>query len=277
MGIRLIAVDLDGTLLTDDKQISQATFAALRDAMRIGGVRVVLASARPPRTTLGFHRQLELDTPVICCNGALVQIPATGQVLIHRPIPTKFAIRAVQLARGVYPKMIISAEVIDRWYTTRFNEAHLESSGLAARPDVVGPVETWLNRPVTKLLLIGKTDRLTEVGVALREELAERLVIAQTEKHLLQMIHKLASKGRCLRSVAVQLGIDRSEVMAIGDNANDVGMLKWAGIGVAMANASPPALAAADYVTDGNDSDGVAHAIRRAVLDGRPPGRRLRR
>lgn len=276
MAIRLIAIDLDGTLLTDDKQISQPTVAALTDAMRIAGVRIVLASARPPRTTLPFHRQLALDTPIICCNGALVQIPATGQVVLHRPIPARLAIQAVQAARGACPNVIISAEIIDRWYTTRFNEAHHDSPDPAARPDVIGPVETWLRGPVTKLLLIGKQAELTEVGILLREDLSGELTIAQTEEHLLQVIHKLASKARCLRSIATQMGIDRSEVMALGDNANDCGMLRWAEIGVAMANAAPSALEVADYVTDSNNADGVAHAIRRVVLDGRPPGRRLR-
>jgi len=276
MGIRLIAIDLDGTLLTSDKRISQATVSALTDAMRIGGARIVLASARPPRSTLPFYRQLALDTPLICCNGALVQMPSTGQTIIHRPIAAKFAIQAVQLARRVYPRMIISAEIGDQWCTTQFNEAHLDSPEFSSRPDVIAPVETWLNRPVTKLLLVGQKDKLTEVGILLREELAGELVIAQTEEHLLQVIHKLASKALCLRSVAAQLGINRSEVMAIGDNANDCGMLRWAAMGVAMANSSPRTMEAADYVTDSNDNDGVAHAVRRAVLDKRPPGRRLK-
>ena len=276
MAIRLVAIDLDGTLLTGDKQISDAAAGALRDAMRIGGARIVLASARPPRTILSFYRQLELDTPVICCNGALVQLPETGQVIIHRPIPTRLAVRAVKLARKLYPKIIISAEIIDRWYTTHFNYTRRDSLETFGRPDVVGPVESWLNRPLTKLLLIETQAKLMEVGIALREELAEELTIAQTEENLLQVIHKLASKGRCLRSVAAQLGIDRSEVMAIGDNANDVGMLRWARIGVAMGNASPKAMDAADYVTKTNDDDGLAAAIRRAVLEGRQPGRKLR-
>ena len=137
-------------------------------------------------------------------------------------------------------------------------------------------METWLTGPVTKLLMIGKQDKLTEAGILLREKLSAELTIAQTEEHVLQVIHKLASKARCLRSIATQLGIARSEVMAVGDNANDCGMLQWARVGVAMANASLSALEAADYVTESNEADGVANAIRRVVMDGRAPGRRLR-
>ena len=275
MRIRLIAIDLDGTLLTGDKRISQATVAAIGDAMRIAGARVVLASARPPRTTVGFYRQLELDTPMICCNGALVQMPATGQVILHRPIPARLAIRAVQLGRQIYPEIIISAEVVDRWYTTQFRDPCAGGPDAPARPDVVGPVENWLTGPVTKLLLLGARSMLAKVGPVLSDQLAGELTIVRTEENLLQVIHTLASKARCLQSVARQLGIDRSEVMAIGDNANDAGMLTWARLGVAMGNASPSALAAADYVTESNDADGVANAIRRAVLDGQQPGRPL--
>ena len=85
----------------------------------------------------------------------------------------------------------------------------------------------------------------------------------------------MASKALALRAVATELAVPRESIMAIGDNANDVGMLRWAQVGVAMANADPRALEAADYVTDHHDADGAANAIRRIILEGSAPGRKI--
>lgn len=270
MRIRLIAIDLDGTLLNSDKRISQPTARALARA-RAEGIRVVLASARPPRTVLPFYRQLGLSAPMVNYNGALVRHPPTGRVLLHRPIATKTARRAVTLAREIYPRVLVSAEIMDRWYTDRFDGSYLTETARICRPDVVAPVGAWLTRAVTKLLLLGRQNRLARIAAAIGDELADELTIVQTENDLLQITHAMVSKARALMTAAAELGVARENVMAIGDNANDIGMLRWAAVGVAMANGHPQALAAADYVTEGHDSDGVAAAVTR-ILAGKPPG-----
>lgn len=276
--IRLIALDLDGTLLNRDKQVSDTTLSVLTQARSIAHVHIVLASARPPRTVLPFHKQLGLETAMVNYNGALVLHPLSNRVLLHRPIPARYAIRAVTLAKKIYPKGIISAEIMDRWYTDRFVEQYddeklMTETAKLCRPDHVGPVETWLNRPVTKLLILGKQERLREIAAILHAELSRELTVVQTEEHILQIIHVMASKSRALQTIIAELGITREEVMAVGDNANDSGMLKWAGVGVAMANAVPRALAAADYITENNNSNGVANAVRKIILENRSPGR----
>jgi hypothetical protein len=96
------------------------------------------------------------------------------------------------------------------------------------------------------------------------------VTIVQTEDYMLQVMHATVSKAQALRVVAAELHVRRNQVMAIGDNANDVGMLQWAGVAVAMANAAPQALAVADHVADHHDADGAAHAIRQIILEGLP-------
>ena len=96
-------------------------------------------------------------------------------------------------------------------------------------------------------------------------------IVEVVQDDLLQITHATVSKAQALRTVAAEMTVQREQVMAIGDNANDVGMLRWAGIGVAMANACPAALAAADFVTDSHDADGAANAIRRIILEGKIP------
>ena len=268
MKIHLLAIDLDGTLLNSAKRIGAATVKAIAAARREARVRVVLASARPPRSVAPFYRQLDLDTPMINYNGALVYDPPSARVLMHRPLPLKTAKRIVELARHWYSDVLVSAEVLDRWYTDRVDgEYQTETAGLF-KPDMVAPLGEWLNQALTKLLLLGDPSRLAGLAGRIRKEFLHQVSIVQTDEYLLQIMHATVSKVQALRTVAAELGVTREGVMAIGDNANDVGMLQWAGVSAAMANATPEAIAAADFVTKHNDADGVAEAIRKVILNG---------
>lgn len=267
MGIQLVAIDLDGTLLNSAKQITDATAAILQAAAHTRGVKVVLATARPPRSVLPFYSLLGLDTPMINYNGALVCEPSSGRVLLHRPIPLKTAAGIVALARKLDPQVLVSAEVLDKWYTDRVDPLYMTATARMFGPDVVSPIGQWLTESVTKLMFAGPGPGLTELVKAIRRSFRYQVTVVQTEADLVQVTHATAGKAQALRVVAAELGVSRQHVMAIGDNANDVGMLQWAAIGVAMANASPEALAAADVVTDHHDADGAANAIRRLILE----------
>jgi Cof subfamily protein (haloacid dehalogenase superfamily) len=269
--IRLLAIDLDGTLLNSAKQISAATEAILHAARELHGVQIVLASARPPRSVANFYRQLRLDTPNINYNGALVYYPLTGQVLLHRPLPLDITLGLVDLARRVYPEVLVSAERLDHWYTDRLDPAYPNETARFFKPDVVAPIHEWLTVPMTKLLLLGRQERLADLAAAIERQFTYQVSMVQTEDNLLQIMHVTAGKAAALRTVAAHLHVPRQAVLAIGDNANDVGMLQWAGIGVAMGNACPAAKAAADYVTDHHDADGAAHALRRLLVTGGLP------
>jgi hypothetical protein len=267
MGVHLLAIDLDGTLLNSAKQVTEATAAILRAARQQAGVQVVLATARPPRSVMPIYRLLDLDTPMINYNGALVYDPASGRVLMHRPIPLATARLVVSTAREVLPEVIVSGEVLDRWYTDRFEPAlAARVAGVAARPHVVAPLEQWLTRPVTKLLLLGAAEAMPAVLDAVRTRLPYEVVTVQTEDFLVQVMHSTVSKAQALRMVAGELGVAQSQVMAIGDNLNDIDMLRWAGVAVAMGNAPAAVRKVADHVTDHHDADGAANAIQSILL-----------
>jgi hypothetical protein len=269
--IHLVAIDLDGTLLNSAKRISDTTGAILRAARREAGVHIVLASARPPRTVMPFYCLLDLDAPMINYNGALVYDPPSQRVLMHRPIAARTAARIVALARDIYPQVLVSGEILDRWYTDRVDPAYQTETGRIYEPDVVAPLSAWLNQAVTKLLLLGPDGQMARIVRALRGEFAGQLSVVQTEGTLLQIMHATVSKAQALRVVAGEIGVHRGQVMAIGDNANDIPMLEWAGIGVAMGNAPPAVQAVADHVTDHHDADGAAKAIHELILKGLAP------
>lgn len=274
MKIRLIAIDLDGTLLNSRKEISPGAVEVIQQVRRERSVAVVLTTARPPRSTLPFYKQLSLRGPMINYNGALVWLPTNGRVLLHQPIPYHIARGIIRWARERFPNILVSAEIGDKWYTDAFDadsKAYLTETSRTHKPDVVGPFDEWLNQPVTKLLLLGKPHWLTAVRQAIQEDLPHEVTTVQTEDYLLQIMQASVSKKAALQVVAKELRVPRQEVMAIGDNANDTGMIQWAGVGVAMANGHVACLQAADHVTDPHDEEGVANVIRHIVLEGKPP------
>jgi 5-amino-6-(5-phospho-D-ribitylamino)uracil phosphatase len=264
--IRMVAIDLDGTLLNDSKQVAGQTAEALR-CLPGRGVKVVIASARPPRSVRPFHQLLGLDTLQINYNGALIWEPSTGRPFYHQPMAAKLVGQMVEVARDLFDEVLVSCEILDRWYTDRFEQAFTTETGRLFRPDLVAPLEQFLVEPVTKLMLLGEGRLIVRVEDALiAGGFARAVGILRCEPELLQIMDNRASKAAALRMVAGHYGIPMEQVMAIGDAANDVPMLEAAGIAVAVDNAHPLVKEAADWVAPSNNDHGVHAALRRYGL-----------
>ena len=262
----LVAVDLDGTLLTSGRTISAENTRAVIRARR-AGIRVVLTSARPPRGMTHVRRALGLTTLLIGQNGALVHDPDRRRpVLCHQPLPADAARAVVRSARSVSREFVVSLEVIDRWYTDAEDLAALPHE-LAAQfePDQVGPLEAFLRVPATKLMVYGPPERIAELRERLKRRFPGVKCLSSLTGRTLTIMHRGTEKAKALAWVARHYGVDRRRVAAVGDEANDIGMIRWAGLGVAMGNASDSVRAAADRVTAGNDGDGVAGMLRWAI------------
>ncbi|HEV8291651.1 MAG TPA: HAD family hydrolase, partial [Tepidisphaeraceae bacterium] len=140
--IRLVAIDLDGTLLDDTKQVSEQTADALR-CLPERGIKMVIASARPPRSVRQFHSMLGLDTLSIHYNGALIWDEPNKQVIDHTPMDGALVLEIINGARTIYPELLVSCEVLDRWFTDRFEQSYTTETGRLFRPDVIAPLETF--------------------------------------------------------------------------------------------------------------------------------------
>ncbi len=267
MRIRLLTIDLDGTLLNSSKSISDESIRVLSSAREMSDLKIVLASARPPRSVMPFYTQLKLDTPMINHNGAVAWNPTTGKILLHRPVQARHTRDIALLARKMYPRCLISGEVFDEWFTDRVEMNWQSESQKTWSPTAIKPVDQWLNQPISRLLILGQTDWLDNIQKAVQARHSAFVTATKTEECLLQILHIAADKGDALQIVSKEMGISREHILAIGDNSNDAGMLSWAGVGVAMANGSPRALSVADHVTKHNDAGGVAAAVRQFVLD----------
>ena len=274
--ITLVAVDLDGTLLRSDKGLTRNTVNTVRLVSQLG-VKVVIATARPPRSAKKVYDLLGLDTLQINYNGAMIYDPVRGKTIYHMPIPGALAKRIIAVARKIDHKCVVSIEILDKWYTDQFDPnddtVNTAESGRTFAPDFVGPVDAFLQAPVTKLMLISPPFQINKVKREIEEKFANEIALPASDPHLIQIVHAKVDKQFALKSVCDSYGITADKVMAIGDAPNDVGMLKWSGLGVAVGNAFDEARRAADVIVPANDEDGVAHALKRYVLENKAPER----
>ena len=152
--IQLVAADLDGTLLDERKVIAPATSAAIA-AIRRRGIRFVIASARPPRSVRHIYQQLQLDTLQINYNGALVWDEINRTAVAHHPLEGELALQIIRLARAMDSRVLVTCEILDRWHTDRLDNTYTTETGRLFPPDVIAPVQSFCQQPVTKLLLLG--------------------------------------------------------------------------------------------------------------------------
>jgi Cof subfamily protein (haloacid dehalogenase superfamily) len=265
--IRLVAVDLDGTLLNDAKQVSERTVAALQ-CLPSRGVKVVIASARPPRSVRRIYQQLQLDTLQINYNGAMIWEEATKRPLFHKPLPGALVAEIVDLARDYFDEVIVTCEVMDRWFTDRTDDTFTTETGRMFKPDVIAPLEQFVTNDTTKLLLLGEPKLILRLEAILYKQFGDRVTIVQTDDDLLQITNPDVGKSSALQWVADHYGVPLSQVMAIGDAANDIGMLQIAGVAIAMDNAKPAVKAVADWIAPTNNDHGVHAALVRYGLCG---------
>ncbi|MEW5762356.1 MAG: Cof-type HAD-IIB family hydrolase [Bacillota bacterium] len=262
---RLVAVDLDDTLLNGNFEIGPRARRALALAQE-KGVTVTLATGRMYRSARPIAQELGLTAPLITYQGALVK-DAAGEEYAHYPVPVPWArevIRCLQ-ARGCH----INVYVNDNLYMRSLTPGGARYATISRVPvHVVEDVEETLALGApTKVLAIAAPE---EVDLLLRElapAFTGRLHVTKSKPHFLEISHPLATKGRALASLAGQLGVPREAVLAIGDGYNDLDMLAFAGLGAAVANACPEARAAAGYVAGAAEDAGVAEIIERFVLE----------
>jgi len=263
--IRLVAVDLDGTLLNDSKKITDETAGALA-CLPDQGIKLVIASARPPRSVRHIYKELNLDTLQINYNGALIWDELNGKPMFHRPLPGKLAAQIIDTARDMFEEVLVSCEILDKWFTDRDDHTHTTETGRLFRPDFIGPIDQICCYPITKLMLLGEPRIILRLEALLLERFDDKVSILKTDRDLLQIMDKRVSKATSLELIATHYGLTMDQVMAIGDAPNDVGMLQIAGHSVAMDNAHPLVKDVADWVAPSNNDHGVRAALRRYGL-----------
>ena len=265
MTIRLLAIDLDGTLVNHDLVMNPRDVAAVK-AASAAGVTVVLATGRMFKSSLRFAEPLGLRGPIINYQGAIVREIASGEVWYRCELTVPMQQRVLALAE---PKdWHVNVYVDELVYTARARpEADLYARVGMVPYEVVGPLSKWVHRDATKMVLVDLDPenvpaRMTELAAWMGD-------VARVTRSLdwfVEVVNPEVSKARALAIVAGRLGIAQAEVCAIGDNTNDEDMVRWAGFGVAMGNAPAALKSLAKHVTGTVDEAGVAAVIARFVI-----------
>lgn len=260
MEYRLIAADLDGTLLTDKKSISPLTRQALVTAAQ-AGCRIVVATGRSFGVARYFTGDIPLTAPQITFNGAVIHDPVGNRELASLLLPPEWVRPAIEffLDEGIAVAYFTpDALYMDR----RIPEPHGWQPQLAGLPEQLTDMRDVAGRPCIKV--VGFADKIAIARVRPRavERFGHALYVTQTSPMLLELLHPEVSKGAALRRIAHMLDIPRQAIVAFGDSHNDLDMLDFAGAGIAMDNASAEVKEIADMVTDSNLDDGIATALR---------------
>ena len=257
--IRLVATDLDGTLLRADGSFSERTLAALARVQE-AGIGVVFVSARSPRTVPLDAERAGVRGYAICGNGAITYDLAERRIVAHRPLRPETATRVVTALREAAPGVAFGCEL-----ELDFGHEPTYVRGEPAYPAQVLDALELARRPVTKLVAQHRTLPLAELLALATGSVGGEAVVTVSGTQFVEVNAPGVTKAAAVEDLAERLEIVRDEVIAFGDNLNDIPLLVWAGRGVAVANAHPEVLAAADEVTLSNDEDGVARVLESLV------------
>lgn len=269
MPYELVALDLDGTTIDHDLIIQDVVRAAVAEA-RARGVRVTIATGRQFVAALPFARELGITEPIICHQGALIRSPIDDTILFHRTMPAGEAAEAAAalLAAGVFTmayvdeRIHIAGRAPELDYYLRFHPEGTETVVVPDLPAFLAGVAP------PKLLFVAEGAIVEEQLARLGARFAHRIALTRSHERFGELTALGVSKGVALAHLAETFGIARECTVAIGDQENDLPMIRWAGLGLAMGNAIPAVRKEAAAILPTVAEAGVAHGIRAYVLTG---------
>jgi Cof subfamily protein (haloacid dehalogenase superfamily) len=270
--IKLLVLDIDGTVAGASNQINDTVKLAIIAAQQ-QNIKVTLATGRMYRSAFPFYQQINSDLPLIAYNGAWIQNPYTQKIYQHLPvsIPTALELLEYFESPSLSPHFGVHFYLEDQLYVQKITPATEEYAQRSqVTPIAVGDLRSVLHSPPTKVLAIAHkpNNLIKQLIPTLRQRYSvEQLYLTQSAYNLFEAIHPQVNKGKAVKYLAETiLGITQKEVMVIGDNFNDVEMLEYAGLGIAMGNAPEEVKKVADWVAPDVEEDGVALAINKFLV-----------
>lgn len=269
MTIKLIAIDVDDTLLSSKQELLDSTIEVIQQALT-KSIKVVLCTGRPLAGVTHFLAQLGIEGSnqyVITFNGAVIET-VTGEVVAKHLLDnaTYRALTAFAEKKGIpfnvldEHSSIYTASHDVNWVTVV--QAYENLAGIYVRT----PDEQSADFSIAKGLFIGEAEQLDLVENEVRSTFSPDFYVVRSGRNFLEVLNQHVNKGQALKDLAAKLGLESAEVMAIGDEQNDIPMFDFAGIAIAMGNCSELAKDHATYITSTNDADGIAEAVRKFVL-----------
>ena len=270
MEIKLIAIDLDDTLLNDDLKISSRNKEAILKAVE-QGIVVIIATGRMFKATLPFAKELNLDVPLIAYNGGLIKKTLSEEIVYHKPIPSNSLRKIYDLVRD--KNWYIQTYIDDYLYVkeaTEYTSFYCNLANVSAR--VVGDKIFDTRRLPTKIMIQDEeykiNDIIAEINGVFQNtgSLSDEVAVTTSKPTYVEITAQGVNKGNAVSSLAEQFNIEKKNIMAIGDSRNDVSMLRLARYSVVVENGCLEAKKAATILTKSNNDSGVAEAIENYAL-----------
>ncbi len=263
MKYKLIVSDVDGTLFKSGNQVQQKTVQLIQQYQQAGGV-FTLATGRMKKAIEPFIKKLKIQVPVIVYNGAQVIDPLSDRLILSHQLSTLFAERALQIMNGFPVSPIVHVQ--QQPYVKEYNDdilAHTKKDGIDCV--ITDNLSNLVLAPPTKILVIGEPLELAAFEKVLKQENLIGYQTVYSDRNYLELLPEGASKGNALDVLATTLGFLQQDILAVGDERNDISMLVNAGMGVAVANADEEVKRQADMVTKGSWNKGLEEVLE-AVL-----------
>jgi Cof subfamily protein (haloacid dehalogenase superfamily) len=260
---RLVAIDLDGTIVDRDGAIIRGAAEAIRSVLA-RGIAVTLATGRMYQPTSRFAAELNISVPLICYQGALIREPRDGEVLWHKPLPGSLARSVLDQIRceGLHRYAYIDGAI--------YVEQRREDDSRYARHNgvelhLVDDLVALLERQPTELAARGDAAEVESLMARIRMTCGADVIVNKIHTSFCEIAHGESGKGNALKYLAGWLGVPQSQTVAIGDSPNDVSMLEWAGLGIVVGDAPSEVRAAADWVVSNGAEDSFSEAIARLL------------
>ncbi len=268
--IRLLLTDVDGTLVTNDKVLTPAAVAATK-ALRAAGIGLTIVSSRPPYGLRMLVEPLDLQLPMAGCNGGILVNPDLTIIETH-PIDPATAERTVAFLAGCGLDVWVYTET--QWFVPDAKGPHVEREAWILKADPVVATTFSAADLAQAVKIVGVSDDFPKVAAAearAPDGLGDGVSATRSAAHFLDVTHPLANKGAVVETLARRMNISTDQIATIGDMPNDVLMFHKSGLSIAMGNASGAVQAQAHAVTDSNQDDGFAKAVRRFILPPETP------
>jgi len=270
---KLVVTDMDGTLLNNEGQVPDKNKEVL-EKLQNKGVHVAVATGRIYTSARIFAKYLGIKTPIIACNGAIVREIQNNEAVYASPMEKEDVLKVIDICQKHDIYFHFYTE--DTLYTERLEKSALKYSewnrtlkeedriNLEVVNDIYKFVKYSDEKAFKLIILNDDVDLLSRIRVELDE--IPGIAVSKSRYDNLEIMNRGVEKGKAVKGLADSLGVKREEVICIGDNENDISMIKYAGMGIAMGNAEEIVKETANYITDTNDNNGVAKALEKLLL-----------
>lgn len=264
MTYKLMAVDIDGTLLNSQGILTEETRKAIISGVEKGLI-FTISTGRPLQGVEYFNRLLNLDLPYITYNGAMVIMGKSKEILYEQNLSSEDANHIIDLGKKYGTTIIIWAD--NKLFVTELTERVQRYKEISnVEPIVINDLQKLVKAGATKILWYDEIEKIEKYHMEVGKYLNDSVNFHTSRPMFLEFVDKKASKAIAMEKLGEHFGIKRGEMIAVGDGYNDLSMIEYAGLGVAMANAKDAIRKKADFITLSNDEDGVAHVINRFIL-----------